>query len=150
MNFLLFGNRLNRRASHPCGMVPMGCRCYLTFSRYTIRMACTYRVFGCSFRHSPSSCSRNGTSMPSSTPFLSAQISQCISTWLLICFRYRATTLYLVPSLVHQLVHRPEFKAADFSTVQVVHCGAAYLPVSLSEALLSRFTGLERIGEGGL
>jgi acyl-CoA synthetase (AMP-forming)/AMP-acid ligase II len=62
--------------------------------------------------------------------------------------KYRATTLYLVPSLVHQLVHRPEFQAADFSTVQVVHCGAAYLPVSLSEALLSRFTGLERIGEG--
>ncbi|KAG1882796.1 hypothetical protein F4604DRAFT_353071 [Suillus subluteus] len=62
--------------------------------------------------------------------------------------KYRATTLYLVPSLVHQLVHRPEFQAADFSTVQVVHCGAAYLPVSLSEALLSRFAGLERIGEG--
>lgn len=62
--------------------------------------------------------------------------------------KYRATTIYLVPSLVHQLVHRPEFQAADLSTVQVVHCGAAYLPVSLSDALLSRFTGLERIGEG--
>ncbi|KAG2362836.1 hypothetical protein BDR07DRAFT_1405854 [Suillus spraguei] len=62
--------------------------------------------------------------------------------------KYRATSLYLVPSLVHQLVHRPEFHAADVSTVQIVHCGAAYLPVSLSEALLSRFKGLERIGEG--
>lgn len=62
--------------------------------------------------------------------------------------KYRATTLYLVPSLVHQLVHRPEFQVADLSTVQVVHCGAAYLPVSLSETLLSRFTGLNRISEG--
>ncbi|KAG0708430.1 hypothetical protein DFH29DRAFT_892469 [Suillus ampliporus] len=63
--------------------------------------------------------------------------------------RYRATTIYLVPSLVHQLVHRPEFHAADLSTVQAVHCGAAYLPVSLSEALLSRFKGVvERISEG--
>ncbi|OAX33941.1 acetyl-CoA synthetase-like protein [Rhizopogon vinicolor AM-OR11-026] len=62
--------------------------------------------------------------------------------------KYRATTIYLVPSLVHQLVHRPQFRNADLSTVQTVHCGAAYLPVSLSEALLSRFKGIERVGEG--
>ena len=64
--------------------------------------------------------------------------------------RYRATTIYLVPSLVHQLVNRPQFQTADLSTVQTVNCGAAYLPVSLSEALLSRFKGVERIGEGGV
>jgi acyl-CoA synthetase (AMP-forming)/AMP-acid ligase II len=78
-------------------------------------------------------------------------VNLCVNLqWYLNCFRYRATTMYLVPSLVHQLVHRPQFKTADLSTVQTVHCGAAYLPVSLSEALLSRFKGVERISEGGL
>ncbi|KIJ64595.1 hypothetical protein HYDPIDRAFT_111963 [Hydnomerulius pinastri MD-312] len=62
--------------------------------------------------------------------------------------KYRATSIYLVPSLVHQIVHHPKFSTADFSTVQVVQCGAAYLPVSLSEQLRSRFPGVERVGEG--
>ncbi|KAG2109212.1 hypothetical protein BD769DRAFT_1498102 [Suillus cothurnatus] len=100
---------VNKTQKPPVWNGPDGMQVLFNVLLYTIRMACTYHVFG-----------------------------------------YRATTLYLVPSLVHQLVHRPEFQAADFSTVQVVHCGAAYLPVSLSEALLSRFTGLERIGEGEL
>ena len=62
--------------------------------------------------------------------------------------RYRVTTIYLVPSLVHQIVHHPRFLTADFSTVQSVNCGAAYLPFSLAEQLRSRFSGVERVGEG--
>ncbi|KAH7885512.1 hypothetical protein F5I97DRAFT_1810218 [Phlebopus sp. FC_14] len=62
--------------------------------------------------------------------------------------KYRVTTIYLVPSLVHQIVHHPRFATADFSTVQVVQCGAAYLPVQLAELLRSRIPGVERVGEG--
>lgn len=61
---------------------------------------------------------------------------------------YRVTSLYLVPSLVHQLVHHPRFDAVDVSTVQVIQCGAAYLPVHLAERLQSRFPGVQRVGEG--
>ncbi|KAF9222994.1 acetyl-CoA synthetase-like protein [Gyrodon lividus] len=62
--------------------------------------------------------------------------------------KYRVTSVYLVPSLVHQIVHHPRFPTADFSTVQVVQCGAAYLPVSLSEQLRSCFPGVAQVGEG--
>lgn len=61
---------------------------------------------------------------------------------------YRVTTLYLVPSLVYQLLHHPRFNAADVSTVQAIQCGAAYLPVHLAERLQSQFPGVERVGEG--
>lgn len=148
-HFHLCGNPLKRRVSHPFGMVPMECKCYLTFFRYTTHTACMSRAFECSFRHSPSSCSRSGMSIHTSRLFLSVQILFASLQQYLNRSRYRATTIYLVPSLVHQLVHRPQFKTADLSTVQTVHCGAAYLPVTLSEALLSRFKGVERIGEGG-
>ena len=62
--------------------------------------------------------------------------------------RYRVTFIYLVPSLVHQIVHHPRFPTTDFSAVQVLHCGAAHLPVSLSEQLRSRFPGVDRMSEG--
>ncbi|KAF8125729.1 hypothetical protein EV363DRAFT_1350027 [Boletus edulis] len=62
--------------------------------------------------------------------------------------KHRVTTIYLVPSLVHQIVHNPRFPTADFSTVQMISCGAAYLPVSLAEQLRSRFPGVERVNEG--
>ncbi|KAF8548348.1 acetyl-CoA synthetase-like protein, partial [Imleria badia] len=62
--------------------------------------------------------------------------------------KYRVTFIYLVPSLVHQIVHHPRFPTADFSTVQVLHCGAAYLPASLAEQLRSRFPSVERMSEG--
>lgn len=57
--------------------------------------------------------------------------------------------MYLVPSLVHQIVHHPRFPTIDSSTVQFINCGAAYLPFSLAERLRSRFPGLDRVGEGG-
>ncbi|KIK90748.1 hypothetical protein PAXRUDRAFT_831419 [Paxillus rubicundulus Ve08.2h10] len=62
--------------------------------------------------------------------------------------KYRVTTVFLVPSLVHQIVHHPRFRTADFSTVQVVQCGAAYLPAPLAEQLRSRLPGVPRVGEG--
>ncbi|KAH7915464.1 hypothetical protein BJ138DRAFT_1176554 [Hygrophoropsis aurantiaca] len=62
--------------------------------------------------------------------------------------KYRVTSIYLVPSLVHQIVHHPRFPAADFSTVQVVQCGAAYLPAQLADQFRSRIPGIERVGEG--
>ena len=63
--------------------------------------------------------------------------------------RYRVTSIFLVPSLVHQIVHHPKFPIADFSTVQILSCGAAALPVLLAEKLRSRFPGVNRIGGGG-
>ncbi|KAI6098229.1 hypothetical protein F5141DRAFT_1190829 [Pisolithus sp. B1] len=62
--------------------------------------------------------------------------------------KYHVTSLYLVPSLVYQLVHHPRFETVDVSTVQVIQCGAAYLPVHLAERLQSRFPGVQRVGEG--
>ena len=62
--------------------------------------------------------------------------------------RYRVTSIFLVPSLVHQIVHHPRFPTTDFRTVQTINCGAAYLPVSLAEQLRSRFPSVERVGEG--
>ncbi|KIM54632.1 hypothetical protein SCLCIDRAFT_136462 [Scleroderma citrinum Foug A] len=62
--------------------------------------------------------------------------------------KYRVTTLVLVPSLIYQIVHHPRFSSVDFSTVQAVQCGAAYLPVQLSERLRSRIPSVQRIGGG--
>lgn len=62
--------------------------------------------------------------------------------------RFRVTSIFLVPSLVHQIVHHPKFTTADFSTVQFISCGAAYLPFSLAEQLRSRFPAVERVSEG--
>jgi acyl-CoA synthetase (AMP-forming)/AMP-acid ligase II len=62
--------------------------------------------------------------------------------------KYRVTSLVLVPSLVHQIVHHPRFPTIDFSTVQTINCGAAHLPVSLAEQLCSRIPGVERMGGG--
>ena len=63
-------------------------------------------------------------------------------------FRYRVTTLVLVPSLIYQIVHHPRFSSVDFSTVQAIQCGAAYLPVQLSERLRSQIPSVQRIGGG--
>lgn len=62
--------------------------------------------------------------------------------------KYRVTTLVLVPSLIYQIVHHPRFLSVDFSTVQAIQCGAAYLPVQLSERLRSRIPSVQRIGGG--
>ncbi|EIW85344.1 acetyl-CoA synthetase-like protein [Coniophora puteana RWD-64-598 SS2] len=71
-----------------------------------------------------------------------------IDTYFDAITKYKATTLYLVPSLVHQIVHHPRFEKTDFSTVSLVHSGAAYLPAALAEQLRSRISGAPRVSEG--
>lgn len=63
-------------------------------------------------------------------------------------YRYHITSLVLVPSLIYQIVHHPRFLSADFTTVQTIRSGAAYLPTQLRERLWSRFPNVERIGGG--
>jgi acyl-CoA synthetase (AMP-forming)/AMP-acid ligase II len=38
----------------------------------------------------------------------------------------------LIPSVIHQLVNYPDIHKADFSTLQSMGSGAAYLPPELS------------------
>ena len=49
------------------------------------------------------------------------------------CTRYRITALFLVPSMIHQLVNDRDFARAEFSSVTAVHSGAARLPPGLAE-----------------
>ncbi|KAG1737862.1 uncharacterized protein EDB91DRAFT_1237828 [Suillus paluster] len=59
-------------------------------------------------------------------------------------YRYHITTIFLVPSLIHQLVHHPRFKTTDMSSVKSVASGAAYLPSQLANQLSARFQDMER------
>ncbi|KAG1855928.1 hypothetical protein F4604DRAFT_1590599 [Suillus subluteus] len=58
------------------------------------------------------------------------------------------TTLFLVPSLLHQLVHHPRFKTADMKSVKAIASGAAYLPPQLADQVRARFTDIPRVTEG--
>ncbi|OJA12472.1 hypothetical protein AZE42_12000, partial [Rhizopogon vesiculosus] len=62
--------------------------------------------------------------------------------------KYHITTLMLVPSLIHQIVHHPRSQTADLSSVKTIGSAAAHLPPQLSEQLLARFPHLERVGGG--
>lgn len=62
--------------------------------------------------------------------------------------KYRITTMSLVPSLVHQLVHHPRFKTTDMSSVQSIGSGAAHLPPQLADELCVRFPDMGSIAEG--
>ncbi|KAG0706265.1 hypothetical protein DFH29DRAFT_980527 [Suillus ampliporus] len=62
--------------------------------------------------------------------------------------KYHITTIFLVPSLIHQLVHHPRFKTADMSSVKTLASGAAYLPPQLAEQIYARFPDMERFTEG--
>ncbi|KAG5729577.1 putative 4-coumarate--CoA ligase 1 [Termitomyces sp. T112] len=50
--------------------------------------------------------------------------------------KYRITTLFLIPSVVHQLVNYPGIEKADLSSVQSLGSGAAYLPPDIAQKLL--------------
>ncbi|KAG6883329.1 hypothetical protein C0993_006807 [Termitomyces sp. T159_Od127] len=50
--------------------------------------------------------------------------------------KYRITALYLIPSVVHQLVNYPGIEKVDFSSVQSLGSGAAYLPPDMVSKLL--------------
>ncbi|KAG2147414.1 uncharacterized protein EDB93DRAFT_1250560 [Suillus bovinus] len=62
--------------------------------------------------------------------------------------KYRMTTLILVPSLLHQLVHHSRFKTTDMSSVKSVGSGAAYLPPQLAAQVCARFPDIPRVTEG--
>ncbi|KAG2033460.1 hypothetical protein BDR03DRAFT_1014312 [Suillus americanus] len=62
--------------------------------------------------------------------------------------KYRITTLSLVPSLIHQLVHHPRFKTTDMSSVRSIGSGAAHLPSQLADELCTRFPDMYSLTEG--
>ncbi|KAG2066899.1 acetyl-CoA synthetase-like protein [Suillus decipiens] len=62
--------------------------------------------------------------------------------------KYHVTTINLVPSLVHQVVHHPRFETADLSSITDIGSSAAYLPPQLATRLCARFPGMERITGG--
>ncbi|KAG1732417.1 uncharacterized protein EDB91DRAFT_1349080 [Suillus paluster] len=62
--------------------------------------------------------------------------------------KYHITTIFLVPSLIHQIVHHPRFKTTDMSSVKAVASGAAYLPSQLADQLCARFQDVDRVSEG--
>lgn len=62
--------------------------------------------------------------------------------------KYRITTLVLVPSLVHQLVHHPRFKTTDMTSVKSIGSGGAYLPPQLADQARARFPDIPRVTEG--
>ncbi|KAG6901502.1 hypothetical protein C0995_011052 [Termitomyces sp. Mi166 len=51
--------------------------------------------------------------------------------------KYRITALYMIPSVIHQLVNYPGIEKVDFSSVHTVGSGAAYLPPEMATKLLS-------------
>ncbi|KAJ7734209.1 hypothetical protein B0H14DRAFT_3898833 [Mycena olivaceomarginata] len=51
--------------------------------------------------------------------------------------QYRATTLTLIPSAIHQLVNHPDIKTTDLSSVNIIISGAAYLPPELAAQMKS-------------
>jgi acyl-CoA synthetase (AMP-forming)/AMP-acid ligase II len=62
--------------------------------------------------------------------------------------KYRITTISLVPSLVHQVVHHPCFETADLGSIKSIGSSAAHLPPQLAAQLCARFSGMERISGG--
>ncbi|KAF5317551.1 hypothetical protein D9619_013140 [Psilocybe cf. subviscida] len=62
--------------------------------------------------------------------------------------RYQVSTLMLIPSVVHQLVHHPGIEKVDFSSVLHVNSGAAYLPPELADKLQSLIPAQAQFGEG--
>ncbi|KAG1849899.1 hypothetical protein DFJ58DRAFT_842533 [Suillus subalutaceus] len=58
------------------------------------------------------------------------------------------TTILLVPSLLHQLVHHPRFKTADMKSVKTIGSGGAYLPSQLADQVCARFPDMPRVTEG--
>ncbi|KAG1732415.1 uncharacterized protein EDB91DRAFT_1302477 [Suillus paluster] len=62
--------------------------------------------------------------------------------------KYHITTIFLVPSLIHQIVHHPRFKTTDMSSVKAVASGAAYLPSQLADQLCAHFQDVDRVTEG--
>ncbi|KAF5377817.1 hypothetical protein D9615_006732 [Tricholomella constricta] len=69
--------------------------------------------------------------------FLSPMTLVILSQWdlklaLELIPRYRITAIAMIPSVVHQLVNHPGIEKVDFSSLQTMGSGAAYLPPELA------------------
>lgn len=62
--------------------------------------------------------------------------------------KYHITTMGLVPSHVHQVVHHPRFETADLSSIQGITSSAAHLPPHLAAQLCARLPVMKRVSEG--
>ncbi|KAG9315981.1 acetyl-CoA synthetase-like protein [Chiua virens] len=62
--------------------------------------------------------------------------------------KYRVTSMYLGPIPCPPNRSSSQVPTVDFSTIQTINCGAAYLPVSLADKLLIRLPGVERMSGG--
>ncbi|KZT39523.1 amp dependent CoA ligase [Sistotremastrum suecicum HHB10207 ss-3] len=52
--------------------------------------------------------------------------------------KYRISSLFIVPSMIHTLVHSQRFAKADLSSLTGLGTGAAHLPPALGQRLLSK------------
>ena len=64
--------------------------------------------------------------------------------------RYKISFLVLIPSVVHQLINHPDIEKADFSSVTLIKCGAAYLPREMGQKLLSLAPDVASFLEGSI
>lgn len=64
--------------------------------------------------------------------------------------RYKVSFLALIPSIVHQLVHYPGIEKADFSSINTVGSGAAYLPPELGAKMTSLIPGQSKFVDGSV
>lgn len=62
--------------------------------------------------------------------------------------KYHITTMGLVPSHVHQVVHHPRFETADLNSIQGITSSAAHLPPHLAAQLCARLPVMKRVSEG--
>ncbi|KAF8349615.1 hypothetical protein F5887DRAFT_878405 [Amanita rubescens] len=62
--------------------------------------------------------------------------------------KYKITTLTLIPSTVHQLVHHPKTAKTDLSSVVALNSGAAYLSPELKDKLTALSPAKVRFAEG--
>ncbi|KAH6912657.1 amp dependent CoA ligase [Coprinopsis sp. MPI-PUGE-AT-0042] len=62
--------------------------------------------------------------------------------------KYKVSAIPLIPSVVHQLVHHPKISEVDFSSVNAMGSGAAYLPPELAEKISKLAPKEANFGEG--
>ncbi|KAG6810648.1 hypothetical protein H0H92_010911 [Tricholoma furcatifolium] len=62
--------------------------------------------------------------------------------------KYRVTAMALVPSIIHQIVNYPGIEKVDFSSIQSMGSGAAYLPPDLAAKLTTFVPKTSTFAEG--
>ncbi|KAG2362829.1 hypothetical protein BDR07DRAFT_1484313 [Suillus spraguei] len=62
--------------------------------------------------------------------------------------KYHITAVFLVPFLLHQVVHHPRFKTTDMKAIKTIGSGGACLPPQLAEQVCARLPDMPRVSEG--